>query len=70
MQLTNLKDHELLIALCNLTKTYYACGGHNKAAHNEAKMNIVIDEMKKRCLKIPSVNNRLETGIFNGEFTY
>ena len=69
MKLTELNDKELVIALNNLTATYYACFGHTKADRNEQRMEIVIEEMKKRGFKIPTVAQRLEKGAFNGIYS-
>ena len=65
----DLTDEELSKALNNLTKTYYGCHGHNKAARNKAKMEHVIELMKGRELPIPTVDSRLQFGIFNGKHT-
>lgn len=69
MKLIDLNNDDLLIALFNLTKTYYCCGGHGKAARNKAWMENVIEEMEKRGVIVPSIDERLEKGIFNGVYS-
>lgn len=65
-----LTTDELLSHLANACKTYYQCGGHNKAEMNKQRMDSYRYELIKRIATIPSDDQLLETGIFNGNGSY
>lgn len=64
--LKELTVNELLKRLANATITQYSCGGHNKANQNEMKANRIEAELRSRGWNIPSLDNLLDKGIFNG----
>jgi len=57
----------LLQRLANATKTYYGCGGHGKAARNESLMKRFTRELKESGEAVPTVDELLEMGVFNGK---
>lgn len=63
----NKTNDQLLQMLANATKTKYCAGGHTKAQLNENRMRAIEEEMRKRKMYLPSIDERLEIGIFNGE---
>jgi len=69
MTTTKTKD-QLLTELANATKTYYGCSGHNKADMNKMKMIEYKAELTALKIPIPSVDELLSIGVFNGEGSY
>lgn len=61
---------ELVQKLANATKTYYGCFGHNKANMNKSNMDEYVRQLKKLKHNIPSDNELLDMGVFNGEGAY
>lgn len=62
----HLTDHQLLQQLANIVKTYYECGGHSKAASNEALAEGYRSELINRGVTIPVLDDLLKFGVFNG----
>lgn len=70
METTAVKTEDLIKMLANATVTYYECGGHHKAEMNEWRMKEYEEELKNRSAVIPSKEELLSTGIFNGKGAY
>lgn len=58
---------ELIQMLANATKTYYQCSGHLKAHRNEMTANEYKEQLTALNTPIPSDDELLKIGIFNGE---
>ncbi len=63
----DLSNEKLLEMLANATKTHYQCHGHGKADRNEQSCVAFKEELTKRGVEIPSDDDLLKVGIFNGE---
>jgi len=61
-----LTDAELLQRLANATATHYSAAGKEKARMNENLSRVWSKEMKRRELQIPSDEELLKAGQFNG----
>ncbi|HQX31762.1 MAG TPA: hypothetical protein PLE71_17280 [Flavobacteriales bacterium] len=61
-----LTDAELLQRLANATATNYSAAGKEKARMNENLSRVWSKEMKRRELQIPSDEELLKAGQFNG----
>ncbi len=61
-----LTDAELLQRLANATATNYSSSGKEKARMNENLSRVWSKEMKRRELDVPSDEELLKTGQFNG----
>ena len=59
-------DAELLQRLANATATHYAATGQEKFRTNENLARVWSKEMKRRGLEVPSDEELLKTGQFNG----
>jgi len=51
----------------NACKTYYNAAGHGKASRNEARWKYFQRELERRGVPIPSTDELLKEGVFNGE---
>lgn len=66
----SLRGKELLEMLANATVTHYQCGGHNKAFWNESRAKSYKEELKELGVDIPTDQELLKTGTFNGKGSY
>jgi len=69
MTTTKTKE-QLLQELANATKTYYGCSGHSKAERNEWRAKEYKEQLKAIGEDIPTDEELLKVGIFNGEGSY
>ena len=60
-------NEELLEMLANATETYYSCGGHSKSDRNKYIAGTYEEELTKRGVSIPSIDELLAVGKFNGK---
>lgn len=60
------KKAELLQFLANATKTYYECSGHLKTARNEGLIKSYKDQLTKLGTPIPTNEELLKVGEYNG----
>ena len=65
-----LTNKQLVEYLANATKTYFNCSGHTKAAMNEQRCELYKQELEKRNIAIPSENELLNTGSYNGDGSF
>lgn len=65
----NASQHDLQ-KLANCVKTYYLAAGHSKAANNERLANELREEFRSKGIPVPSDEQLLKVGIFNGEGSY
>jgi hypothetical protein len=52
---------------CNATVTFYQCGGHKKADRNEAAMAEFKKRLEEAGETVPTLDDALKTGFFNGD---
>jgi hypothetical protein len=52
---------------CNATVTFYQCGGHKKAYRNEMLMAQFKEQLEAAGVPVPTYDDALKTGVFNGE---
>lgn len=67
MQHNQLKTKNIVQQLANATKTYYLAGGHYKAMMNKEKKNGYADALRNAGEQIPTDEELLKIGIFNGD---
>jgi len=67
MENTKQRETELLEMLANATATYYSCFGHGKAYRNDLTRKSLARELKELGAEIPSDDELLKIGIFNGK---
>jgi len=53
--------------LANATKTYYGCGGHGKAERNDNERKRLTKQLKAEGQPVPTDDELLKMGEFNGE---
>lgn len=64
---TTLTIQELIQKLANATKTYYGAGGHGKADRNEMACKEYTKQLQEFGATIPTTDELLAMGEFNGE---
>jgi hypothetical protein len=69
-ELRKMTSETLLATLANCAATYYGCSGHNKAHWNSVRMAECREELVRRKLAQPSVEDLLTVGVFNGTGAY
>ena len=52
---------------CNAVVTFYRCMGHKKADRNEAAMTEFKAHLEETGETVPTLDDALKTGFFNGE---
>lgn len=62
-----LGSQSIIRFLANATATYYSAGGHGKAAQNKVLCEVYKAELLEREVDIPSIDELLKVGEFNGE---
>ena len=67
-ELPNAAQH--LQRLANCVKTHCLAAGHSKAANNERRANELRAELKSKGISVPSDEQLLKVGVFNGEGSY
>jgi hypothetical protein len=68
--MTTTTQQELLEMLANATKTHYQCSGHSKAERNEQKAAQYKEQLVELGVDIPTDDELLKVGIFNGKGSY
>jgi len=63
----NEQANQLLQTLANATKTYYDCFGHHKDNMNKSIIDDCVIRLKKLGKEIPTDEELLKVGVYNGE---
>jgi hypothetical protein len=66
-ELSLIDEDTLVTWLANATKTYYQANGHGKAGRNEQAMKEYREALRLRGCDFPKFEDRIKSGIFNGE---
>jgi hypothetical protein len=61
---------EVLAMLANAKKTYSGAIGHMKAQFNDIRCHCYEQELIKRGVSIPTDDELLQVGVFNGDGSY
>lgn len=64
------KQTTILQKLANATKTYYNCSGHSKADRNEKICKEYKEQLTSSGINIPTDDELLKIGEFNGDGSY
>lgn len=70
MEATTHTPEQLIQMLANATVTYYRCSGHNKADMNKMRVEKYKNQMEELGYNIPTYEELLKIGEFNGEGSY